>query len=256
MANFFRGTCFILLLPGVPVGAAFELDEAETQLPTVGREEGGDHSHLAAVACWRWSLVYHLPFGLRELQYSAARFEGPAYGLGVGFGASSSGFRLHRETALRIGATRSFGATRVGVAVEHLLLQQTGRGMRDFRRWVSAWEFRLTDRSTLGVSFTSAIDGVSDNRWTLGFHQHLEGGNSVSVRSQRRTRRPRVIGIALLHKPHDQVAILVGTRSAPRRFALGFGLRLGILSLNQVVHTHSQLGPSHTTQLETTCRRR
>ena len=256
MANFFRGACFILLLPAAPLGAAFELDEAEIQLPALGREEGGDPAHLATAACWRWAFSYHLPFGLRELQYSAARVDGPMYGLGVGFGASSSGFHLHRETTFRIGAGRSFGTTSIGVAVEHLLLQQRGKGIQDFRRWVSAWRARLSDRTSLRGSFTSDIDGVSDRRWSFALLRQLDGGGSVSVRTQRRSGKPRVIGIALLHPPHDQVVILLGTRSAPRRFAFGLGLNFGILSLHQVVHTHSQLGPSHTTQLGTTCRSR
>ncbi len=256
LANLLRRTCFILLLSGAPVGAAFELDEAEIQLPDLAREASGNPAHLAAAECWRWSFSYHLPFGLRELQFSATGVEGPVYGLGLGFQASSPGFHLHRETAFRLGVARSFGTTSAGVAVEHLWLQQRGKGARGFRRWVSAWRVRLTDHSTLGVSFTSKIDGISGSRWTLGLHQKLDGGGSVSVRTQQRTQKPRVTGITLLHAPHDQVAILLGTRSAPRRFALGVGLHRGILSLHQVVHTHNQLGPSHTTLLETTCRGR
>ena len=256
MANLLRRTCFILMLPGVPVGAAFELDEGEIQLPDLARQASRDPAHLAAAECWRWSFSYHLPFGLRELQFSATGVEGPVYGLGLGFRASSSGFHLHRETAFLLGAARSFGTTSAGVAVEHLLLQQRGKGVRRFRRWVSGWRVRLTDRSTLGVSFTSEIEGVSGSRWTLGLYQKLDGGGSASVRTHQRTRKPRVTRITLLHVPDDQIAILVGTRSAPRRFALGVGLRRGILSLHQVVHTHNQLGPSHTTLLRTTCRSR
>lgn len=255
MASFFRAACFILLLPALPAGAAFELDEAEIQLPILGAG-GGDPDLLAAAGCWRWSLRHHLPFGLRELQYSAARVEGTVHGWGVGFRASSSGFRLHQETGFRLRVARSFGASRVGVAVEHLLLRQEGNGVRDFRRRVAAWRVRLSDRRTLSVSFTSRVDEISDSRWTFGLHQQLDGGGLVALRTLRRARKPRVTGIALRHAPHDQVAVLLGTRSAPRRFALGLGLRLGTLSLNQVVFTHSQLGPSHTTQLEMTCRRR
>ena len=256
MANFLRRTCFILMLPGVPVGAAFELDEAQIQLPDLVRAGSRDPAHLATAECWRWSFSYHLPYGLRELQLSATGADGPVYGLGLAFQASSSGFHLHRETTFRLGAARSFGHTSVGVAVEHLLLQQRGKEVRGFRRWVSAWQVRLTDRSTLSVAFTSEIDGVSGSRWTLGLRQRLDAGGSVSVRTQQRTRKPRVTGMALVHAPHDQVAILLGTRSAPRRFALGLGLHRGILSLHHIVHTHNQLGPSRTTLLGTTCRSR
>jgi hypothetical protein len=254
VTNFLRLTWVFLLLVSAPLGAAFELDVAGFKLPSTLPADRP--AHLAFPACWRWSFDYHLPFGLRELQHSGVAIAGPAYGLSVGFGASTSGYHLHRETTLRAGAARSFGAANVEVVAEHLLLRQSGQRLRGFRRWRSAARIRLSDRHTLSLSFKTAVDGVSPSLWTVGLQHQLDSGDAVLVQAQQRARKPRTIDIVLSHAPNEHATILVGTRSPPRRFALGFGLRLGTLSLRQVVHTHNQLGPSHSTRLGTTCRSR
>lgn len=181
---------------------------------------------------------------------------GPSTALASVSRRATSGFDLHRETTLRVGSARSLGAASVEVVAEHLLLQQQGKRMRGFRRWLTTGRIRLSDRYALSLSFKSAVDGVSSSRWTVGLRRQLDGGDAVFVQAQQRARKPRVIGIVLSHTPHNHTTILLGTRSAPRRFFLGLGLRLGTVSLRQVVHTHNQLGPSYTTRLGTTCRSR
>ena len=254
MARFVVAPCLIVIMQVLDAGAAFELDAAEIQLPFVlGTETMGYPAAPAASPCWRGSLLYHLPFGLRELQHSLASVTGSVFGVAIGAGVSSGGFQLHRETSATVSVATVVGPLGLGVSAGHLVLLQRGGIQRRFQRWRAGLRIRLPARRAIRFSWKAALDGFSSARWLLGLEQEFGGGDQLLAHAQRRAKDPPVLDLGLVHYPHRRLGLLLGTRSSPQRFAIGLSWHWRNLYLEQVIRTHSQLGPSQTTMIGTTC---
>ena len=78
--------------------AAFELDALEIWLPFAGPDgAAGNPAAATALPCPRWTLQYHLPFGLHELRYNSLSMTLPQGKFRLNAGLASTGFSLHRE---------------------------------------------------------------------------------------------------------------------------------------------------------------
>ena len=252
----FRSMWVAVLLGPAGAEAAFELDGLASSLPFAPRHGlYANPAELAATSCFRWSLGHHLPFGMRQLRRHSLGLTRSFEDWVGGAGFSSAGFVLHRELSAWLGAGRSLSRRlTAGTSLTFLHLQQQGARPRRKMKFGLGLSMRLVRNLRLSAWWQQGA-GTLDRRQLFAKVVHRpSAANPLYAHLQKRGRRPLRLDLAAEHRLHRRLRLLAGTRSSPRRFALGVELEVRRRWLQYAVVTHAQLGPSHTFTTGNTCR--
>ncbi len=243
----------ILLFAGA-AQAAFELDDLEAWLPFSNhRGLAGNPAELAAVDCPRWELKQHFPFGLRQLSHNSLAVALPLQGLHLGAGLGSTGFALHRELSAWLGGGLELGRhLALGFSVTALYLQQETRTSRG-RKQILGLKLNLGNGLELGLWHQGA-NALAPSRFFVKLVHRPDTRSAVYGHLRQQPTRSRRLDLAAEHQVHPRLHLYLGTRSTPRRFALGTRVFAGGLPINYAAVTHARLGPSHTLGTGNTCK--
>ena len=234
--------------------AAFELDVLETWLPFAGQDgAAGNPAASTALPCPRWSLQYHLPFGLHELRYNNLSMTLPHGKLRLNAGLASTGFSLHRELSAWLGGRLALGRNLgLGAAIAILYLQQEKRTQGD-RAQSLGLGLKIAPNLELGLWHHSS-GALRPPRVYLRLILQLDAQNRLYTHLRHHPAKPPRLDLAAEHQLHPRIRLGLGTRTTPRRFALGTHIGVGKWKIAYAVTTHEHLGPSHTFAIGSTCR--
>ena len=250
-----RTIWFVVLLGPLGTEAAFELDGPESSLPFAVRNGlYSNPAELAAASCSRWSLGSHLPFGLRQLRRHSLGLTRSFRDWGGGAGLSSSGFRLHRELSAWLGAGRHLiRGLSAGVSLTFLRLYQHGARARLEMSTGLGLSLDLVRSLRLRAWWQNGSGVLVRPQLFVKVIHEPGGANPLYAHLRKRSRLPLRLDVAAEQRLHRRLLLLAGTRSSPRRFALGIELEARRWWLRYAVLTHAQLGPSHTFITGNTC---
>ena len=242
----------LLVVSAAP--AAFELDDLETSLPFANhRGLIGNPAELAAVSCPTWELAHHLPFGLYQLSHHHLALALPRPPLGAGAGLGSTGFALHRETRAWLGAGLPLGSrAAVGASISALFLQQ--RTVSRSRSATLGLTMALGRQLHLSAWWRQGAGRLSPPQLFVKLTHRPDAVSAMYAHLHPATGQPPRLDLAAERWLQPQLRLCLGTRSTPRRFALGAGLVAGRWTLDYAVKTHPHLGPSHTLVVGGSCK--
>ncbi len=253
---FSRSIWVVVLLGPLDTEAAFELDGQESSLPFAARNGlYANPAELAAATCFSWSLGHHLPFGLRQLRRHSLGFTRSLRDWGGGAGLSSSGFRLHRELSAWLGAGRNLSRRFLaGVSLTLLHLHQHSARARLEVNIGLGLSLGLVRSLRLSAWWQNGSGTLAKPQLFVKVIHQQSGANPLYAHLRKRNRLPLRLDLAAEQRLHRRLLLLAGTRSSPRRFALGIEMEARRWWLRYAVVTHAQLGPSHTFTTGNTCR--
>ncbi len=243
-----------VLLAASSTRAAFELDDLESTLPFAGhRGLSGNPAELTLASCPSWKLEHHLQFGLRQLSHHSLGLALPLKTLHLGAGLGSTGFALHRELSAWLGGGLPLGgglAAGASIAVLHLRQETL---MRHDRTLSLGLGLELGNNLQLSAWWRGNSD-LAPPRFFFKLVHRPDAQSVVYAHVRQQPHRPRRLDLAAEHGLHPQLRLRLGTRSTPRRFALGTSVETGQWTIEYAVKTHARLGPSHTFGAGNTCR--
>ena len=234
--------------------AAFELDGVEAWLPFPARgAAAGNPAELATTQCATWALSHYLPFGLPELSRSGLSLAVPCGRAGLVAGLASEGFALHRELTARLGAGLPLSrAIALGAAGSILALRQQGGPPRRGFSLTMGIQLKVGRDLRLGAWWRRDPPELALPRLWLQLQRRT--GESAEIYAHLRPGPPTRLDLAAERQLSQQVRLLVGTRSSPRRFGLGATIATGRWRVDFAAKTHAHLGLSHAVAARTTCR--
>jgi len=234
--------------------AAFELDALEIWLPFAGPDgAAGNPAAATALPCPRWTLQYHLPFGLHELRYNSLSMTLPQGKFRLNAGLASTGFSLHRERSAWLGGRLALGPNlELGAAIAILHLQQEKRtqGNRAQRLGLG---LKIAPNLEMGLRHHSS-GPFSPSRVYFILILRPDAQNLLYAHLRHHPAKSPRLDLAAEHQLHPRIRLGLGTRAMPRRFALGTRIGTSKWKIAYAIKTHEHLGPSHTFALGNTCR--
>jgi len=187
------------------------------------------------------------------LRHNSLSMALPYKKLRLSAGLASTGFSLHRELSAWLGGGLPLSRNlALGASITILYLQQENRTYRNQTQTLGL-RIKIGTSLELGL-WQRGSSGLAPPSLFLKLVHRPDAQSLVYAHLRHHPQRPHRLDLAAEHRLHPRFHLRLGTRSTPRRFALGTRIVAGGWKITYAVTTHTHLGPSHTFATGNTCR--
>ncbi|MEI7811035.1 MAG: hypothetical protein WCJ01_01280 [Ignavibacteria bacterium] len=203
---------------------------------------------------WREVGIYYspAPFGLTELSNAYLAYHEPVSIGSIGFGFSTYGFELFRQSGILLGYSCNYQSIYFGLAVEYMQTTISNYGSENSVLFNIGGLIYLSETMKWGFAihnFSGATIGKESDQlpMTLKFGFSYEPRNELCLNFalDKELNNMMSLTAGIEYNLVRHFYLRTGFTSQPDRFSAGMGLNYSIMQFDYAVFNHAELGLTH-----------